>query len=146
MARKLEAAEARDTAYGEQNILFAHQPMDRPGYSARYPNLQKTDDPPPTPPTVEGENRDILGSTLSNYAQTSEWYLSEQIPKPPLTAPPAKSDSVCDESATNMFLLVNNSHQLENARYVYDETQLAVQHRYRRPSSCGQVQRKPQEL
>ncbi|KAK7583274.1 hypothetical protein V3481_012566 [Fusarium oxysporum f. sp. vasinfectum] len=29
MARKLEAAEARDTAYGEQNILFAHQPMDR---------------------------------------------------------------------------------------------------------------------
>ncbi|EXM13762.1 hypothetical protein FOTG_17801 [Fusarium oxysporum f. sp. vasinfectum 25433] len=35
MARKLEAAEARDTAYGEQNILFAHQP-----YSSGRPHLE----------------------------------------------------------------------------------------------------------
>ncbi|KAJ4031977.1 hypothetical protein NW756_012759 [Fusarium oxysporum] len=136
MARKLEAAEARDTAYGEQNILFTHRPIGprkltrifspfTKSYSSGRPHLKvlpassediQLDIPtskrqmiPPTPTAIEGENRDILGSTLSNYAQTSEWYLSKQIPRSPLTAPPAKSDPMCDESATNIFLLVDDN-------------------------------------
>ncbi|KAG7436793.1 Hybrid signal transduction histidine kinase B [Fusarium oxysporum f. sp. raphani] len=130
MARKLEATKARNTAYGEQNILFTHQPIGprkltriflpfTKSYSSGSPHLEvlpasnkdiQLDIPsskrqiiPPTPPAVQGENRGILGSTLPNYAQTSK------LPRSPLTTPPAKTDPMCDESATNMFLLVDDN-------------------------------------
>ncbi|KAF4426565.1 ATPase-like, ATP-binding domain protein [Fusarium austroafricanum] len=129
MARKQQAIEA---ANDEQHVVFTHEPLGPRKLQrilARFMKNNQTGTPssggqpatdkcpqlltpasatqhvPPIPPTIEGENRDTLGSTLP------ETCLTQQRPRSSLPTPSAETEPTIEETSNkgNLFLLVDDN-------------------------------------